>query len=112
MLQIAKFFGLAGSILSLCVLFGHAFFIPGSGWDDRLISALATLGLAASVCFASGLLFEIPNRKFDPEPVPPLTRTLPVRLFFWGASLMALMFLLSWFLANYFVPYIWKNQPY
>jgi hypothetical protein len=112
MLQVAKFFGLTGSILSLYVLLVHAFFIPGSGWQDRLISALATLGLTASVCFASGLLFEIPERKFDPEPVPPLLRTLPVRLFFWGVSLMALMFLLSWFLANYFVPYIWKNQPY
>lgn len=112
MLQIAKFFGLAGSILSLYVLLGDAFFIPGSGWEDRLISAVATLGLAASVCFASGLLFEIPNRRFDPEPVPPLMRTLPVRLFFWAASLMAVMFLLSWFLANYFVPFIWKNQPY
>lgn len=112
MLQIAQFFGLAGSILSLCLLLGDAFFIPGSGWGDRLISAVATLGLTACVCFASGLLFEIPNRKFDPEPVPPLLRTLPVRLFFWGASLMAVMFLLSWFLANDFVPLIWKNQPY
>jgi hypothetical protein len=112
MLQIAKFFGLAGSILSLYVLLGRAFFIPGMGWEDRLISALATLGLAGSVCFASGLLFEIPDRKFDPEPVPPLLRTLPVRLFFWGVSLTAIMFLLSWFLANYFVPLIWKNQPY
>jgi hypothetical protein len=112
MLQIAKFFGLAGSILSLYDLFGQAFLVPGSGWDDRLISALATLGLTASVCFASGLLFEIPSRKFDPEPVPPLMQTLPVRLFFWGVSLVALMFLLSWFLATDFVPLIWKNQPY
>ena len=112
MLQIAKFFGLTGSILSLYLLLGHAFFIPGSGWGDRLISGLATLGLTGSICFASGLLFEIPNRKFDPEPVPPLLRTLPVRLFFWGVSLMAVMFLLSWFLATYFVPLIWKNQPY
>lgn len=112
MLEIAKFLGLTGSILSLADLLGHAFFIPGSGWGDRLISALAVLGFAASVCFASGLLFEIPSRRFDPEPVPPLMRTLPVRLFFWGVSLMAVMFLLSWFLANYFVPLIWKNQPY
>ncbi|MGA7524372.1 MAG: hypothetical protein WBW84_18110 [Acidobacteriaceae bacterium] len=112
MLQIAKFFGLAGSILVLYDLLGHAFFVPGSGWEDRLISALANLGLAASVCFASGLLFEIPNRKFDREPVPSLLQTLPVRLFFWSVSLIAVMFLLSWFLANYFVPFIWKNQPY
>lgn len=112
MLPIVKFAALTLSILSLCLLLAHAFFVPGSPWGDRLLDALGTLGLSGSVCFASGLIFEIPNRKFDPEPTPRLTQTLPVRLFFWGASLMAVMFLLSWFLAQYFVPMIWKNQPY
>ncbi|MGB9030263.1 MAG: hypothetical protein WCC27_09090 [Acidobacteriaceae bacterium] len=112
MLQIAKLVALALSILSLCALAGHAFFVPGSPWEDRLLDGLAMLGLTASICFASGMVFEIPNRRFDPEPTPRLTQTLPVRLFFWGASVMAVMFLLSWFLAEYFVPMIWKNQPY
>ena len=112
MLQIAKFVALALSILSLCALMEHAFFVPGSPWGDRLLDALAMLGLTASICFASGLLFEIPNRRFDPEPTPPLRQTLPVRLFFWGAGITAVMFLLSWFLAEYFVPMIWKYQPY
>ncbi|MFZ0275105.1 MAG: hypothetical protein WB524_12690 [Acidobacteriaceae bacterium] len=112
MLQIAKFLALALSILSLCLLMAHAFFVLGSPWADRLLDALGTLGLAGAVCFASGFLFEIPNRKFDPEPTPPLMRTLPVRLFFCAAGLTAVMFLLSWFLAEYFVPMIWKNQPY
>jgi hypothetical protein len=112
MLPLAKLAALLASILSLCALMEHAFFVPGSPWGDRLLDALAMLGLTASICFASGLLFEIPNRKFDPEPTPHLTQTLPVRLFFWGVGLMAVMFLLSWFLAEFFVPMIWKNQPY
>lgn len=112
MLQIAKFLALVLSILSLFALAGHAFFVPGSPWGDRLLDGLAMLGLTASICFASGFIFEIPNRKFDPEPTPRLTQTLPVRLFFWGVGLMAVMFLLSWFLAEYFVPMMWKNQPY
>ncbi|HEX4311155.1 MAG TPA: hypothetical protein VHZ25_14065 [Acidobacteriaceae bacterium] len=112
MLPIAKFVALTLSILSLGATMQHAFFVPGSPWADRLIDGLAMLGLAASICFASGFLFEIPNRKFDPEPTPHLIQTLPVRLFFWSVGLMALMFLLSWFLAEYFVPMIWKNQPY
>jgi hypothetical protein len=112
MLQIAKFLALVLSILSLFALVGHAFFVLGSGWGDRLLDGLAMLGLTASICFASGFIFEIPNRKFDPEPTPRLTPNLPVRLFFWGVGLMAVMFLLSWFLAEYFVPMIWKNQPY
>lgn len=112
MLQIAKLIGLTLSILSLCALLEHAFLVPGSPWGDRLLDAVGMLGLSGCICFASGLLFEIPNRKFDPEPTPRLTQTLPVRLFFWGAGLMAVMFVLSWFLAEYFVPMIWKNQPY
>lgn len=112
MLPLAKFFALALSILSLYALLGHAFFIPGNSWQDRLVGALGMLGLAASVCFASGLIFEIPDRKFDPEPSPHLTQTLPVRLFFWAVGLMAVLFVLSWFLATDFVPMIWKNQPY
>jgi len=112
MLQIAKFVALLLSILSLYALLGHAFFIPGSPWQDRLLGALSMLGLAASVCFASGILFEIPDRRFDPEPTPRLTQTLPVRLFFWTAGLGALLFAVSWFLAADFVPMIWKNQPY
>ncbi len=112
MLQIAKFLALVVSILSLCALASHAFFAPGSPWQDRLLDGLAMLGLAGSICFASGMIFEIPDRKFDPEPSTHLTQTLPVRLFFWGAGLMAVLFVVSWFLAEDFVPMIWKNQPY
>jgi hypothetical protein len=112
MLQIAKFLGLVLSILSLCVLMAHAFFVPGSPWQDRLLDGLAMLGLAWSVCFASGLIFEIPDRRFDPGPSLRLTQTLPVRLFFWAVGLMAVLFVVSWFLAVDFVPMIWKNQPY
>lgn len=112
MLQIAKLGVLTLSILSLCLLMAHAFFVPGSPWGDRLLDALGTLGLAAGTCFAGGVIFEIPTRRFDPEPTPPLLQTLPVRLFFWAVGLIAVLFLLSWFLAQDFVPMIWKNQPY
>lgn len=112
MLPIAKFLALASSIFSLGVVMGHAFFVPGSPWGDRLVSALILLGLSGCICFAAGLIFELPERKFDPEPTPPLIGTLPVRLFFWAAGLMAVIFALSWFLAVDFVPMIWKNQPY
>jgi hypothetical protein len=112
MLPVVKFVALAISILSLYALLGHTFFVPGSTWEDRLIDGLGLLGLAGSVCFASGLIFEIPDRKFDPEPAIPLTRTLPVRLFFWTAGLTAVLFAVSWFLAVDFLPMTWKYQPY
>jgi|SRR5579863_2198033 len=112
MVPLAKLLALVLSIYSLLLLLGHAFFVPGSSWPDRLRDALGMLGLAASICFASGLVFEIPNRKFDPEPQVPLRQTLPVRLFFWCAGLTAVLFAVSWFLTEDFVPLIWKNQPY
>ena len=111
MLQFAKLIALTLSILSLYALLGHAFFVPGCGWGDRLLDALAMLGLAGSICLASGLLFEIPDRKFDPAPAPRLTQTLPVQLFFWAVGLMAVIFVLSWFLAVDFAPLLWRNQP-
>lgn len=112
MVTIAKFLALACSMLSLGVLMGHAFFQPGSPWADRLLDALILLGLSACVCFAAGLIFELPDRKFDPEPTPRLTQTLPVRLFFWAAGLMAVAFAVSWFLAVDYMPMFWKNQPH
>jgi hypothetical protein len=112
MVTIAKFLALTSSILSLGVLMGHAFFVPGRAWGDRLVDALILLGLSACVCFAAGLIFELPERKFDPEPAPRLTQTLPVQLFFWAAGLMALIFAVSWFLAVDYMPMIWKNQPH
>lgn len=112
MAPLAKFIALTISILSLLLMLGHAFFVPGTSWESRLLDGLAMLALAGSVCFAAGLIFELPNRKFDPEPTPPLTQTLPVRLFFWCAGLTAVLFAVSWFLAEDFIPLIWKNQPY
>jgi hypothetical protein len=39
-------------------------------------------------------------------------RTLPVRLFLWSLAGMALLFFLCWYLEEYYVPLLWKNQPH
>ena len=41
-----------------------------------------------------------------------MTRTLPVQLFFWSLGGVVLMFLLSRYLEVFYIPLIWKNQPY
>lgn len=112
MLEIGKALSFAASILSLYALMGSAFFVPGARWQDRLVASVARIVIAACVCFASGILFRQETLRQYPESPASLTSTLPVRLFFWGLSLMALMFLLSWSLDIYYVPHLWRNQPW
>jgi len=105
--ELARAVALILSIVSLYALLGSAFFVPGSPWQTRLLSSVETLAMSACVCFASGLLFSMST-----ETEPPVTRTLPVQLFWWTLGGTVLMFLLSRYLEVYYIPWIWKNQPY
>jgi cation transport ATPase len=107
LLDLSKAVSLIMSILSLYALLVSAFFVPGSRWEERLANSLLRIALAACMCFLSGLLFQSTEKD-----EPPVTRTLPVRLFFWALAGMALLFFLSWYLEEYYVPLLWKNQPH
>jgi hypothetical protein len=111
-LEVGKALSFFASIFSLYALMGSAFFVPGSTWEERLIGALGRMLLAGCVCFGSGILFREEAIQRSPESDWPLTSTLPVRLYFWSIGVMALLFLLSWFLVTYYIPQIWKNQPW
>jgi hypothetical protein len=83
-----------------------AFFVPGTNLEDRLVTALLRLALAACASFFSGLLFSWPSRaprrsRQLSQPHQPLTSTLPVQLFFWTLAGIAILFLSSWYLATY-----------
>lgn len=108
--EIGKALSFMLSILSLFPLVVSAFFEPGTHWQDRLTMSMVRIGLAACVCSASGLFFSRPSSPDDRG--VPLTQTLPVRMFFWTLLGVALMFVLSWYLEAYFVPLLWRNQPY
>jgi len=105
--ELARAIALILSIVSLYALPGSAFFMPGSPWQTRLLSSVETLAMSACVCFASGLLFSISTKT-----EPPVTQTLPVQLFWWTLGGTVLMFLLSRYLEVFYIPWIWKNQPY
>lgn len=111
-LELGKFVSFGASILALYVVMGSAFFVPGSSWEDRLVGSLLSIAMAACVCFASGILFREDAMQHSPESNPTLTSTLPVQLFYWSLLAMVLLFLLSWFLATWYIPLIWKNQPW
>jgi hypothetical protein len=91
------------SMLSLYPILVSAFFVPGTRLEERLEMALLRVGLAACICFSSGLLYAWHPRTGLAE-AEPLLATLPVRLFFWAVAGMALLFAISWWLEEYYLP--------
>ncbi len=108
LLELARTASFFLSLLSLYPVLMSAFFIPGTHWQERLAMALLRVVLAACICFASGLFFSWPSSRTrqaaDREATQPLLSTLPVRLFFWATTGMAVLFAVSWYLEEYFVP--------
>jgi hypothetical protein len=100
LLELAQVLSFLLSILSLLWALFSAFFVPGSNFEERLALAFFRLGVAAAVCFFSGLLFAWPSNARRRRHQP-LTSTLPVQLFFWTAAAIAVLFLGSWYLATY-----------
>jgi hypothetical protein len=96
--ELAKGISFLLSLASLYALLGRALFLlPGTHWQTRLPGALEALALAASLCFATGLLFIL---------------TAPVQLFFWTVTLAVILFLVSGYLEEHYVPLLWRNQPH
>lgn len=109
-LEIARTLSFFLSILCLYPVMLSAFFVPGSRWEDRLVMALAKVALAGCMCFLSGILFLQPWR-VDLKPGDHLLATLPVRMYLWTILGVAVLFVLSWYLDDTFVPWLWRNQP-
>lgn len=109
LLEIGKILSFILSLLSLYPIVLSAFFVPGTHWEERLALALVRVAMAGCICFASGLLFSCPPGAGRPG--EPLMRTLPVQMFLWTLTGVAVLFLLSWYLETYYVPLLWRNQP-
>ena len=109
-LDLAKAISLTLSILSLYPVMMSAFFVPGTRWEDRLLMSLLKIALAACVCFASGFLFALRPR-VTIRTFSEVFGTLPVRLFFLAMVAMTVLFVISWYLEEYYVPLLWRNQP-
>jgi hypothetical protein len=102
LLEISRALSFFLSILSLFPVLRSAFFVPGSHWQERLAMSLVYIALAVCVCFASGMLFSWPS------PANPkgqsLTSTVPVQMLLWALAGMAVLFAVSWYLEEYYVP--------
>lgn len=108
--DIAKALSFFLSILSLCPVVLSAFFVPGTQLEDRLVLALEKIALAGCVCCLSGILFAQPWRAKQ-ETSARLLETLPVKMYLWTVLAVTILFALSWYLEESFVPWLWRNQP-
>lgn len=101
LLELARPLSFFLSILSLYPVMLSAFFELGTRWEERLEMALVRVGVAACVCFGSGMLYAWRPGAGAGEP---LLSTLPVRLFFWAMGGTVVLFVVSWWLDTYYVP--------
>jgi hypothetical protein len=116
LLDLGKSLSFLASLLSLYPLLYSALLEPGMHVPDRILLSLNRAALSAACCFLSGYLF----LRANPEAYPsnrygsgqPIFSTLPVRIYFYALGAMVLLFSGSWFLQTYYVPLLWKNQPY
>jgi hypothetical protein len=105
LLELSKTLSFFLSLLSLCPVMVSAFFVPGSHWQERLEMAAFRVAFSACVCFASGLLFTWPSRS-NPDAGQPLMSTLPVRVFLWALVGLAILFAVSWYIEEYYLPLV------
>jgi formate/nitrite transporter FocA (FNT family) len=101
LLEVAKPVALVLCMVSLFGVFYTAFLVPASDLEQRVWDSLALLSLAAGICLSSGLIF----RESSHTGRDPLTHTLPVQMFCWGASLILVLFIASWYLETYCIFY-------
>lgn len=111
LLELGKAVSFLAGILSLFPAMFSAFFVPGAGWQERLSLSFDHIALSACLCFASGLLFAWPAQAHVRVRLSVLS-TLPVRIFFLALAGMALLFVASWYLETYYIPLLYKNQPW
>jgi hypothetical protein len=101
-LEFAKFASLLLSIVSLDAVFHSAFLEPGSNLHQRLLPSLRMLLLAAVVCLGSGYIFRAWEQRAGRRGAT-ITGSLPMMIFWWGAGVMTLLFVLAWLLERYYL---------
>lgn len=104
LVELIKPIALMLCILALYGVFSIAFLAPASDLQYRIWGSLELLALAGGISLVSGLIFREPATTPSRDSTP-LTATLPMQVFFWAASIMVILFIVSWYLENYGVFY-------
>jgi hypothetical protein len=79
------------SLASLYAVAINTFMVTATHWRTQMPVMFLHLGVAACMCFGSGLLFAYPGDR-------PVTSTVPVRMFFWALVILPVIFFLGWYI--------------
>jgi hypothetical protein len=101
LLEIAKPIALVLCLVSLCAVFYAAFLAPVSDLEQRIWDSIILLSLAAGISLSGGMMFRESTR----DGIEPVTRTLPMQVFCWAASMMVVLFIASWYTETHCIFY-------
>lgn len=110
LLELAKPITLLCSMLSLLAVFHTAFLGQATDYSQRMYNSLGVLLLAAAFALVGGLVFLQDGRQRKVSPVNRsrqlgITQTFPVQVFCWTTGIMAVLFVLSWYLETHCIFY-------
>ena len=115
LLELARPVTLLCSMLSLLAVFHTAFLGPETDYSTRIYDSLGVLLLAAGFSLIGGLIF-LEDERGNGERLRKASRirrrrelriadTFPVQVFCWTTGIMAVLFVLSWYLETHCIFY-------
>lgn len=104
LLELARPVTLLASMISLLAVFHTAFLGSEADFHQRIFDSIGMLLIAAGFSMISGLAFQAEPHKAG-VPAPRITETFPVRVFCWTTSIIAVLFLLAWYLETHCIFY-------
>jgi len=112
LLELAKPLTLLASMISLLAVFHTAFFGSETDMHQRLYDTLGMLLISAGISLVSGMTFRSERVKDSRHQSAArgaislrITETFPMQLFCWTTGIMAVLFLLAWYLETHCIFY-------
>jgi hypothetical protein len=112
LLELARPLTLLASMISLLAVFHTAFLGSETDMRQRLYDTLGMLLIAAGISLVSGLTFlngRLQESRYRSAARGDLslriTETFPMQLFCWTTGIMAILFLLAWYLETHCIFY-------
>jgi hypothetical protein len=103
LLELGKFVSLLLSILCLYAVFHTAFLTRVDEFHEHILPVLRMFVLAAAACWSSGWIFHRWEQKAGAEHSR-IAGTFPVKIFWWASAGFLILFALSWFIEDFYLP--------